>query len=303
MDPYFTQTGDRPDLAAVDVNAPESYIGAILMPFADVADKSGTIYYNTVAADETAETGRVAGAAPSGTQIATSNTTYTCAEIIDRGKITPDEAKQMGGIEKADEVGSKFAKRNVWNLLEGNVRNVVLDSGVAASKSFDPAKVLTDVQDALDAVRLYEGKTTLVAATKTLRGMWQALLAEQSHSKALARIVNGTTTNLNFKAWLDAMAMYFGVDRVLAGDDSIWNAAAVSGRFAIGKFDAGDDPMSHKWRPVYGKIWRYMPEGSNGWSVQSVADRLTHNNIYDASVWANVVELNAAAKYVFDGVA
>lgn len=303
MTPFYTITGPRPDLAAMDFNPPESYIGQKLMPFADVADKSGTIYYNTVVADETAQTGRVAGAAPTGTQISTSNTTYTCAEIIDRGKITPDEAKQMGGIEKADLVGAKFAKRNVCNYVEAAIAAVVLDSGVAASASFDPAKILTTVQDALDAVRLYEGATTLVSSTKTLRGMWQALLADTGQSKALARIVNGTTQNLNFKAWLDAMAMYFGVDQVLAGDDAIWNATAVAGRFAIGKFDVGTDPLSHKWRPVYGKVWRYLPEGGTEWYVESVADRLTKNNIYDATIWAHVVELNASAKYVFDGVA
>lgn len=303
MDPFYTITGPRPDLAAMEFNPPEGYIGQLLMPWMDVSDKSGTIYYNTVTADETAQTGRSAGTAPTGTQISTSNTTYTCAEIIDRGKITPDEAKQMGGIEKADMVGAKFAKRNVCNYVEGAIRDVVLDSGVAASASFDPPKVLTQIQDALDSVRLYEGKTTLVAATKTLRGMWQALLAESGPSKALARIVNGTTQNLNFKAWLEAMSMYFGVDQVLAGDDTIWNATAVSGRFAIGKFDAGTDPMSHKWRPIYGKVWRYLPESGTEWYVESVADRLTKNNMYDATIWANVVELNAAAKYVFDGVA
>lgn len=307
MDPFYTITGPRPDLAAIEFNPPEGYIGSKLIPTVEVADKTGTIYYATVKADATAQTSRVAGVAPSATQITDSTTTFTAAEVIERGAITPDEVKQMGGIEKADVVGAKFAKRNVLNYIEADIAGIVLDSGVAASASFDPAKILTQVQTALQTVRRYEGKTTLVASTATLKGMVQGLLGDATQGKVLARIVNGTSPlvaqeGLHFAAWVNAVAMYFGVDQVLAGDDTIWNATAISGRFAIGKFDTGDDPLSHKWRPVYAKNFMFMPQSGNPWFLESIADRLTKNNMYDASVWYDVVELNAAAKYVFDGV-
>jgi len=213
----------------------------------------------------------------------------------------------MGGIEKADVVGAKFAKRTVMAYLEADIAASVLDSGVAASASFDPAKILTQTQDALQAVRLYEGRTTLVGSTKTLRGMVQALLGDATQGKVISRIVSGTgpsvaSTGLNFSSWMAALAMYFGVDQVLAGDDTIWNASAISGRFAIGKFDTGEDPMSHKWRPCYAKNFQFLPENGNPWFLESIGDRLTKNNMYDATIWYDVVELNAAAKYVFDGV-
>ena len=97
----FTQTGPRPDLAALPVNLPEGYIGNSVFPVSPVADKSGTIYYATVTADSAAQTGRSAGTAPTGTQISDSSTTYTAAEAIKRGSVTPDEAKQFG-IEVVD---------------------------------------------------------------------------------------------------------------------------------------------------------------------------------------------------------
>jgi hypothetical protein len=307
MDPFYTNSGPRPDLAAIEVNPPEGYIGSKLVPTVSVADKTGVVYYATVTSDGTAETDRAAGAAPDSTQISDSNTTFTCVEAILRGKITPDEAKTMGGIEKADAVGAKYAKRAVMKALETDIANLVLDSGVAASASFDSAKVLTQTQDALQALRMYEGKTTLVASSKTLKGMVQALLADSVQGKVVSRIIGGTTpavatTGLNFEAWKIAMAMYFGVDQVLAGDDGIWNASGVSGRFAIGKFDDGMDELSHKWRPVYAKNFMFLPDGSNPYFIESIADRLTKNNMYDCSLWYDVVELNAAAKYVFDGV-
>jgi hypothetical protein len=307
MDPFYTQTGPRPDLAAIEVNPPEGYIGSKLVPTVHVADKTGVIYYATVTADGTAETDRSAGAAPDSTQISNSNTTWTCAEKILRGKITPDEVKGMGGIEKADQVGAKYAKRAVMKAMEAEIANLVLDSGVAASASFDPAKILTQTQDAIQSLRQYEGKAVLVASTKTLKGMWQALLADSTTGKLLTRIVSGTapgvaTGGLNMQMWLDAMALYLGVDQVLAGDDTIWNATAISGRFAIGKFDAGTDELSHKYMPVYAKNYVFLPDAGSPFFIEAIADRLTKNNMYDCSVWNNVVELNAAAKYVFDGV-
>ncbi len=307
MDPFYTITGPRPDLAAIEVNPPEGYIGSKIVPTVHVADKTGTIYYATVTSDGTAETDRSAGAAPDSTQISNSNTTWTCAEAILRGKITPDEVKGMGGIEKADVVGAKYAKRAVMKAMEATIANLVLDSGVAASDSFDPAKVLTDVQDALHSLRQYEGRTTLVASTKTLKSMWQELLNETTASKVLSRIVSGTAPGvaaggLNMQAWLDAVALYLGIDQVLAGDDTVWNATAISGRFAIGKFDMGTDELSHKYMPVYGKNFVFLPDSGSPYFIESIADRLTKNNMYDCSVWYDVVEFNAAAKYVFDGV-
>lgn len=307
MDPFYTITGPRPDLAAIEVNPPEGYIGSKLIPTVMVEQKTGVIYYATVTADGTAETDRAAGAAPDSAQISNSNTTWTCAEKILRGKITPDEVKGMGGIEKADMVGAKYSKRAVMKAVEQSIADLVLDSGVAASGTFDPAKVLTQVQDAVQSLRQYEGRVTLAAATKTLKGMWQALLAESTTGKVLSRIVSGTApgvaaSGLNMQAWLDAMALYLGVDQVLAGDDSIWNAAAIAGRFAIGKFDDGVDELSHKYKPVYAKNYVFLPDSGTPYFIESIADRLTKNNMYDCSVWHEVKELNAAAKYVFAGV-
>jgi SAM-dependent methyltransferase len=71
------------------------------------------------------------------TQIATSSTTYTCAEAVKRGAITPDEAKQFGGIAKADEAGAKWAKRQVMRAMETVQAGVILKSGSSADDSFD----------------------------------------------------------------------------------------------------------------------------------------------------------------------
>lgn len=306
-DAYYTETGERPALAAMEVNSPEGFIGSMILPTVPVTQKSGTLYYATVTADSAAQTGRSVGAAPGNTQISQSNTTYTTAEAIKRGSITPDEAKGMGGIEKADEVGAKWAKRQVMRYLESDIAALVLDSGSNTDAHFDPAKVQTQIQTAIQTLRLYEGSTALVASTFNIKSMLQAMLNDTVYGPAMARLVTGSSgvdavRGLSFEAWKQSLAIFLGVDKVLAGDDNIWNATAVAGRMSIVKIDDSADELSHKWKPVYGKVFQFLPDGRQPWLIESIADRLTKNNHYDATLWYDAVVLNSAANYTFDGI-
>jgi hypothetical protein len=307
-DAYYTETGERPALAAIEVNPPEGFIGSQIIPIVPVTQKSSTLYYATVTADSAAQTNRVTGQAPGGTQIAQSSTSYTTAEAIKRGSITPDEAKGMGGIDKADEVGSKWAKRQVMRAHESDVAALVMKSGSSADAAIDPAKCQTQVQTALQAIRLYEGSTALVASTYNFKSLLQQLLADSAYGPAMSRLVTGTTgvqaiQGLSLKAWLSALAIFFGVDKVLAGDDGIWNATAIAGRMTVVKLDDSADQLSHKWKPVYGKCFQFLPDGNQPWLIESIADRLTKNNHYDATLWYDNVVLNSGAAYTFDGIA
>lgn len=304
-DAYYTQTGERPDLAALEVNPPEGYIGSKILPIVPVADKTGTIYYATVTADATAATSRSAGTAPTATQISDTAGSFTTVEHIKRGAVTPDEAKTMGGIAKADLVGAKWSKRQVMNAFETDVCEIIL--GKTASDAFDPPKILEDVQTALTSIKLYEGRTALIAATETLKRMVQSILADTTFGPMMSRLVSGTTPlvalqGMNFEAWKAALAMFLGIDDVLAGPDAIWGATTYDGHFAIAKLDDTADELSYKWKPVLGKTYQFMPDGKNPWVIQSVADRVNVNNLYDAYLWFDTQLLNTGALYVFDGV-
>ena len=302
---FYTQTAERPDLAALAVNLPEGYIGTQIYPVTPVSEKAGSAAYATVTAAVTAQTGRVAGAIPTITQISNSATTWAATEIISRAGITPDEVKQMGSIEKADEVGAKWAMRQVLAARELLIVAKVLGT---ADDTFDAAKLRTDMQVARQALRLYPGRTALVASTTVLTAMVQNIAAETGIGDAFARIVTGVNASeaamgLSFEAWKRGLAMFLGVDDVLAGDDATWNAGTAAGKFAICKLDNSGDAMSHKFMPIIGKCFTFIPDASlAGWEVQSVGDRTLLNNFYDAKIWANVVELNSGAVYVFDGV-
>ena len=308
MDFFITNEGDRPDLAAVEVNEPEGFIGTKLMPIVNTADKSGTIYYHALVADAAAQTGRVAGAAPTSTQISNSTTTFTCAEAIKRGSITDDEMKQCGGVDKGEMIAAKFAKRQVARAIETSIAALILDSGVAASAAFDADKLLTQVQTALQAIRLYAGKTTLVTSTFTFKTMVQSVIQSTVLGGVFSRLITGSAPSvavqgMSLDAWKNAMGMFLGVDQVMLGDDGIWNATAIAGRFAIGKYNAGTDPLFYKGEAVYGATWLYLPDGTQvPYQMQAIPDRLNHNNHVDCKAWYKEIELNSGAQYVFDGV-
>ena len=304
QDKFYTQDAERPDLAALEVGNMEGFIADQVLPVSTVADKTGTVYYKAATADEEAQENRAAGAAPAGTQIATASTTFTAAEIIDRGKVTPEEAKQMGGIEKADEVGAKFAKRSVLRLLEGKVRAAIM----AGPKDYttDAAKVQLQIQAALDSMELYEGRRVMIASKKVIKALFLQTIAEKA-GISLCRIVTGTSSSeaakgLSFAAWVEAMKIFFDVDDVLVGNNAIWNPDATAGRFTIAKVDDGMDPLSHKYRPVLGKQFRYLPDPGTPFVVRSVPDKVNMNNLYDAQIWNHAVILNSGAFKIFDGV-
>jgi len=304
QDKFYTQDGERPDLAALNVGKPEGFIADAVLPVVTVAEKSGTIYYKGATADEDAQENRAAGSGPAGTQISTASASYTAAEICERGKVTPDEAKQMGGIEKADEVGAKFAKRSVMRALEKKVRTAVM--GGTKDFTADLAKLQLQIQGALDDMELYEGKRVIIASKKVLKAIFLQTLAEKA-GIALCRIVTGTSSaeaakGLSFAAWLEAMKMYFDVDDVLVGNNEIWNPSATAGRFTVAKVDDGMDPLSHKYQAVLGKQFRYLPDPGTNFVVRSVPDKVSVNNLYDAYLWNNAVILNSGAFKIFDGV-
>jgi hypothetical protein len=308
MDEQFvTQTGERPDLAAIEVNPPEGYIGDMIYPIVPVKEKSIYIAYATVTADSAAQTGRVAAAAPTLEQITDSETTATCTEIIDRIGIVPDEAKQMGSIEKADRVGASKAKRNVANKHERNIRDALFSG--AADATFDPGKISLQVQVALEAVRLYEGPRCMVASTKVLKAMVLQLLGDSKLGPVFSRLISGTSpsvamTGYSLRAYMDALQIYFGVDKILPGADTVWNEAESASRekIAIAVLDDGTDEYSHKFKPVLGKCFRFLPDGSQPWKVRSAFNEDTLNNTYTAFLWEHIETLNDGAVYIIDGV-
>lgn len=308
-DAYFTQTAERPDLALLDVGV-MNVVGDKLYPTVPVVDKSGTVYYLAASsiADAAAQTGRSAGVAPTATQIATSSTTFTAAEAVKRGSITPDEIKSMGGVERADQVGAKYAKRSVIRYREKAIATQVLTGTPGAT--FDPAKFNTQVQGILDGMQLYSGKKALCASQIILKRIVNAMLGDSKIGPMISRLASGSSAveaarGFNLEVWRGALALYLGIDDVIVGDSNLWNgdlSAGIQNRAAIVTLDDSGDELSHKYTPVLGKVFQFLPDGKQPFMVKSIRDDLNVNNHYDAYSWYNIVEFNSGARSIIDGI-
>jgi len=302
MEQYLTTSGNRPDLEAQVINLPEGYIGNKIYPIVNTADKSGTVYYATVTANSAAQTNRVSGAAPSATLIANSSTTYTCAENIKRSTVDFMEVKTIGSVAKTDEMQGRWVKKQIARAIEAAQVAALLTA--PADASFTGSTFLTDCQVGLDAIRNYSGKTALVGAASIIK----TIISNSDVSAKLLRVVTGVNPataaqGLSFNLGMQALAAYIGVDYVLAGDSALWTASSAAGKVALVKLDESGDPLSHKYEPVLGKTFVYLPDPANkdGISINSTADRVNLVNIVDGLAWFNVKQLNAA-KYIIGSV-
>jgi hypothetical protein len=311
MAEWKTQDGRRPDLEAIEVAPPTGYIGNKLMPVIETTERTGTVYYQSTSGDAIAEsaaqTGRSATDAPTEQELAASTTTWTCAEVIDRTLIKPEEAKSYGSMEKADKVGGKVAKRNVMNAIETAIVAKVLGSGVTPTGTFDAAKFILQVQTELNTMRVYSGRRTLYASEIVLKGMARAFLTNSTIGPAFSRLIVGTSPDvamagLNLKVLLNAIAMHVGVDECIAGRDSVWNPSGYTGRVGLMLTDDTGDEFSYKYQAVYGKNYLYLPDGKNPFFIESFYDMDDLTNKYTCKANYGLVELNSGMFKVWDGV-
>jgi len=294
---FKTEEGRRPDLEAMPVNEPEGYIGKFIYPTLPTREKTGSIYYKTVTADKTAQTGRVAGVAPTATLLNDSVTTFSVAEVIERYGVVKAEVKQMGGIENADSLGGQASKRSVQNAQE----QLHATQFFTGSKTDISAAILNGIQTGLQSIKRYKGKSAFVTSASTY--LW--IIRQTEVTDKLQWTFNPQNTDPNdilsvktqaFKALLQTV---YGVDEVLIGDDDQWDDT--TGWAGVVKLP---DPaeFSHKMNAVLGKTALYLPDGDQQFEIESFYNEDTKTNMYDATAWQAIKELNSGAKALFSGL-
>lgn len=307
MPDIFTVTEERPDLADVNLNLPENLIALKVIPTVPVTIVSSKFRYYVPVADVAAQQDRSVGVAPTKTRVANTEGTFTCAEIIKRAAVSPDEAKNFGGIEVADEAGSRYAKKQVALALEEKAAAAFLD--VAALDAFDPVNLLKQVNTANAQLKSYYGKLSLVASEQVLTNMFNALVQEARVGTMFVRIVSGTAPGVAIEGLTQAqrfaaLAAYMGVKQVFAGLDEVWGSTdARAASFALARLDDGAEELVYKYEPVFARRFQFLPDGVQPWAMRSIADHVNVDNLYDAQMWQETKKLNAGACVVFDGVA
>jgi anti-anti-sigma regulatory factor len=291
MEQYKTENGDRPDLAVLPVAQPIGYVGGMVFPTANVFQKAGTVNYQGLVADSSAQTNRAQGAAPSATVIAEATSEFSCGERIKRYVVDWTRVLSYGGVPGSDRVGSKAAKRSVLNSLETAQLAVLID----AAGTDITSSIIDGILGAAYAVRRYSGKLAFVCNQGTYRYMIQqsaiTALLSRSFTNLSAEQVMSLSPDV-FKAMLKGL---FAFDEVLIGDDAFWPATRTY-TAAVCKIPDGTDPESHLIEPELGRTMVYLPEGGSQWTVSSFADEDIRSNVYDAMVWDSIEQFNSGAK-------
>lgn len=287
-----TETGTRPDLAAMPVNAPIGYIGSIVLPIMQVQAKAGTYYYTALDADAAAQTSRAAGAAPTAVTIAEASSTFSAAERIKRYKLPWEMIPLIGGLEKSDERGAKASKRSVMNALETAQLAALVDG---AGTSITSA-IVDGIIDAADQVHRYAGRTAFVANV----GQYRWLIQQEEIQNLLVRTFGGAGMTQILSLQKDVLrSMFqalFGIDEVLIADDQFWPYTYRT-TCAVVKIPDGTDEMSFVSEAEYGRTMVYWPEGATSpYEINSFADDDLRSNIFDACEWDSIEEFNSSAK-------
>jgi len=305
MDQYKTETGRREDLEALETNPVIGYIGSQILPPVNTAEKTGTFYYQTLTGDDTAQTGRTAGVAPTIELLGSNNTTYTATEIIERYGMVLAEVKQSGGLEVSDKICATAAKRSVQRAMEELIADAVL---LQASSTVDDieSSLIAACNVGLNSIRRYPGRTAFVCSYTIFNRImrYTEITGRFGLSSASISGVDAIDIIARRPAALKMLlAGILGVDEVLVGDDQQWYTSDASKQTRAALVKLPDpDQFSHKMDPVFGKSFMYLPDGSQPYVIESFYNTDTRVNVYDASVWQNLVILNAGANYILTGI-
>lgn len=309
MEAYQTVTGRRQDLELplIEVNPYLGAIGGSILPINTVGGKSGTLYFQSLTADSSAQSGLAGGTAPTPVTLTESSSTFTCVRKNKRYKIPRDAVKVMGGIASADMIGAKAALRSVMRAHEAGVASNVLANGSAVVDDIEGSFVKA-CQDGLKAIKRYSGRKALVMSQTIFNRVMRYTEITGRFGLSSASISGVDAIDIVSRqpsALKMLLSAIIGVDDVLIGDDDIWYDGSVTyqDRCAVVALPRADQ-FSELEEAVFGKTYQYLPDGqSYPFYIESCYDSAnTQSNLYDAEQWMDTKVLNAGALYILAGI-
>lgn len=315
---WYTILGQRPDLAALDVNPPIGYIGHLIYPNERVFEPSGSgIGYQTVPTAPTAQVNLTAGTAPTVNLIAQGTFGYSCDDITARAGVSKKETIWLRSVDKADQVGGRAAKRGFMKCIEARAlyQSVQVGSGIGAGSitTVQGDSILSKIAEAVDSIRLYPGEKTLVCSLKALNKL-KGVAEVVERFKLFGYVAQGTAEevrSLTHDALVTAMRGLFGVERILIADGTITLADAqitgVTGTtpiygdsLLVVYAKPSEEDLSYKEVPELGKCFNFFPHDGDRIMIDTAPDPVRELNMYTASGSSDIVELNPAARCVIN---
>lgn len=288
---WRTETGYRPDLAALEVNPVFNYIGRFFYPVEVKTEKTGDFTFQTVVPDADASTSYSDGAELGITDLNLSPGSWNCKAIAKRYGVTKKEVYNYGSVEKADIAGATGAIRSVMATVEKR-QLAKLISGT--SKNLVDGKIFTSLQKAVDGIRRYPGQKAIAMNFTTFRALTQtnefksALLRNGWIMTADQVLGTGTDLLLKYLSQILVIEKAF-----IADDDYMTTGYIVVAALPI------EEEISYKDRPELGKTMVFIPDGGKEFDIETDVEVKSRRNLYTAESYVDVVEMNSGARKVF----
>jgi len=297
-----TNTGNRPDLSALEVNWPVGYIGRLFFPAFGSAEKAGSFTFQEVTADSTPETSRTWSDPLTQTRISAGLASYSCAKAEKRYVMTEDDVKELENLDNADAVGARAAKRVLMRDFENKAYAKVFSSARrAAALELAAKSELAILGFAGDQVRRVTGNLSLVCSHQWFLA-FIGLDAVAERLKAVGAVGGLVSSQiaLGIQGPLirDLLSTVLPFQNVVIGDTAHWSANPDYAAVAMLPDLQGMEPIvAAKLDPIYGLSKWFRPDPVQPETLMQInAEWLPENkvNAWDATGFWDLLELNAS---------
>ena len=296
----------RPDLAALEYARP-NYLTDFIFPMLPRAMRQGTLYFQDLQADVAAQTGRVAGTAPTTNLIADAKTTYNLEndEFIDREEIPDGDIAGLGGLDAAQQVAARIGKRAVGNAIEDlTVANVLGNGSVTYADIGTSLIAAIGVGFDVLADLAGEGEIALVLSSRVFNLIKR--YTEVVDRMKYTGVIAGSVTDVRGISAMQLGAC-LGVDRILVGNNEQWytQSATYQDRAALIKLpSAGVEPKEaiQVGRTCWFSPTGAVPSAETLFEVHSWYSETELSEMVDVRAYAEQKVLNVELIYGLDGL-
>jgi len=296
----------RPDLEVLEYARP-NYITDMIFPMLPRGERQGTLYYRDIQADVSAQTGRSGGAAPTEQTVTDSNVSFNLSndEFIVREKIADAEIAGLGGLDSAQQIASRVAKRAVGNAIEDLTAANIL-ANVSVTYNDIGTSLIDAVSTGFDTLADYagQGEIALVVSSK-LFSMIKRFEEVKDRMKFTGIVADDIRAVRNVSSV--QLAALLGVDRVIVGNNEQWytQSGTYQDRAALVKVPSmGIDPRedTQVGRTLWFSANDDAPAGDALFEVHSWYNEDKLSEMVDCRAYAEQKVLNTELIYGLDGI-
>ncbi len=294
-------TGNRPDLAALEVNWPVGYIGRMFFPVFGSAERAGSFTYQQVTADATPEESRTWSDPLTRTRISAGEASYTCVKQEKRYVMTEDDVKELANMDNADSVGARASRRSLMRKFEDAAYAKVFTSARrSAALELTAASEFQILGHVGDQVRRVSGNLSLICSHQwflAFVGLSAVSTRLQAVGAVGGMVASQVALGIQTPLIRDMMRTVLPFEQIVIGDSAHWSANPGYAAVAMLPDMQGMEPIvAAKLDPIYGMSKWFRPDPVQPETLMQINAEWLPDikvNAWDATGFWDLLELNA----------